>query len=353
MNFIETVFEKLRRHPKRIVFPEGTEPRILMAAEKFVKLGLGTPILLGDKLEVVEAARKLGVSLEFVMVINPVTASDLPQFCSNLEKLERYRKMGIRNAAEVMVKPNYFAAMMIQYGHADALVGGASGYAGSLLRPLIQIVKPMPGVNTISSCQVVVLKDKPQFGEEGVLFMADCGVVPTPSIEQLGRIAFRAGQFARQVHGVTPRVALLSFSTKGSARTPETERVVAATAVAQEMARQHGIEMDIDGELQADAAIVPELARVKVPESRVAGKANVLVFPDLNSGNIASKLVIHLAGAQAYGQVLLGLSRPAVDLSRATTVDEIVALAAIAGLQAIEYRKLYPEASGLSGGGGS
>lgn len=350
MDFIESVFEKLRRHPKRIVFPEGSEPRILQAAEKFVKLGLGTPILLGDKIEIVEAARKLDVSLEFVMVINPATASDLPQFCRNLEKLDRYRKMGIKRAEDIMIKPNYFAAMMIQYGHADALVGGASGYAGTLLRPLIQLVKPMPGVNTISSCQVVVLKDKPQFGENGVLFMADCGVVPTPSVEQLGRIAFRAGQFARQVLGVTPRVALLSFSTKGSAKTPETERVVAAAAVAQEMARSHDIDMDIDGELQADAAIIPELAKVKVPDSRVAGQANVLIFPDLNSGNIASKLVIQLTGAKAYGQVLLGLSRPAVDLPRAAAVDEIVALAAIAGLQAIEYRKLYPEASGLGGG---
>lgn len=351
MDFIDLVFEKLRRHPKRIVFPEGSEPRILRAAERFVKLGLGTPVLLGDRAEVHRAAKDLGVNLEFVMVINPATASDLPQFCRNLEKLDRYRKMGIKNSQEIMVKPNYFAAMMIQYGQADALVGGASGYAGSLLRPLIQIVKPMPGVHTISSCQVLVLRNKPQFGENGVFFLADCGVVPNPSVEQLGRIAFRAGQFARQVLGLTPRVALLSFSTKGSAKTPETEKVLAATAVAQEMAREQGIDMDIDGELQADAAIVPDLARIKVPDSRVAGKANVLIFPDLNSGNIASKLVIHLAGAQAYGQVLLGLSRPAVDLSRATTVDEIVALAAIAGLQAIEYRKLYPEASGMLGGG--
>ncbi len=144
-----------------------------------------------------------------------------------------------------------------------------------------------------------------------------------------------------------PRVALLSYSTKGSSKTPEAERVVTATEIARELARENGIDMEIDGELQADAAIISELAKIKVPDSRVAGKANVLVFPDLNSGNIASKLVIHLAGAKAYGQVLLGLSRPAVDLSRATTVDEIVALSAIAGLQAVEYRKLYPEELGV------
>ena len=347
MKFIDSVYEKLRRHPKRILFPEGGEPRVLLAAEKLVQRELGTPILLGDKTKIVEQARAMGVSLDFVMVINPRTASDLDLFCGYLEKLERYRRMGIQSAREILLKPNYFAAMMLQYGQADALVGGASDYAGSLLRPLIQIVKPMSGVKTITSCQILVLEERAHFGEDGVFFMADCGVVPHPDVEQLGNIAYRSGLFARQVLGVTPRVALLSFSTKGSAKTPETERVVTATEIARELARADGVEMDIDGELQADAAIIPELAEIKVPGSRVAGKANVLVFPDLNSGNIASKLVTHLAGAKAYGQVLLGLSRPAVDVPRGATVDEMVALAAVAGLQAIEYRKLYPVELGL------
>lgn len=347
MEFIDSVFEKLQRHPKRFLFPDGEDPRVLRAAEIIVSKQLGTPILLGDKLTIVDLARELGVSLDFVMIINPKTASDLPLFCGYLEKLDRYRNLGIDSAREIMIKPNYFAAMMLQYGHADALIGGAGGFAGSLLRPIIQIVKPMPGVKTITSCQILVLPDKKRFGENGVLFLADCGVVPHPNTDQLGSIAYRTGLFARQVLGLTPRVALLSFSTKGSAKTPETERVVAATETARQLARENGVDMDIDGELQADAAIVPDLAHVKVAESRVAGRANVLIFPDLNSGNIASKLVIHLAGAQAYGQVLLGMTRPAVDLSRATTVEEIVALAAISGLQAIEYRKLYPEATGL------
>ncbi len=349
MEFIETVFEKLRRHPKRIVFPEGNEPRVLQATAAFVKQELGTPILLGNKSEIQAKAKELGISLEFIMIINPETASDLPLFCGYLEKLDRYRKLGMQDARDFLLKPNYFAAMMLQYGHADALVGGASGFAGTLLRPLIQLIKPMPGIKTITSCQILVLEDARNFGEDGVLFMADCGVVPNPNVEQLGSIAYRTGLFARQVLGLVPRVALLSYSTKGSSKTTDAEKVATATEIARELARENGIIMDIDGELQADAAIVPELAKVKIPDSRVAGKANVLIFPDLNSGNIASKLVIHLAGARAFGQVLLGLSRPAVDLSRASTVDEIVALAAIAGLQAIEYRKLYPEESGLAG----
>lgn len=342
MKFIESVFQKLKRHPKRIVFPEGTEPRILLAAEQFVKLQLGPAIVLGKRAEVEKVALQEKVDLDHIGIIDPETATDLPLFCERLEKLKRYHNLGPADARSTIVKPNYFAAMMVQYGQADALVGGTSTTAGTLLRPLIQLIKPLPHVQTISSCMIIEVEDK-QFGENGVMLLADCAVIPEPNVEQLATIAVQTGKIARQLKGIPPRIALLSYSTKGSAKQPSIEKVVAATALAKQKARDEGIEMQIDGEFQADTALVAELAAVKAPDSPVAGKANVLIFPDLNSGNIAAKLIQHLAKAEAYGQILLGLSRPCADMSRGATVNDILGAAAIVGLQAIEYRKLYPE----------
>jgi phosphate acetyltransferase len=340
MSFIQTVFEKLARHPKRVVFPEGTEPRVLRAAGKFASLKLGTPILLGDRSAIETAAKSQGVSLDHIMVINPGTASDFETFVSRFEKLERYRKMGPASCRELMLNANFFGAMMLQYGQADALVGGASAFSSSLLRPLIQIVAPLPHIKTISSCTIMEMTDK-EFGENGVLFMGDCAVVPNPDIDQLAAIAVETGRLSRQLTGSRPRVALLSFSTRGSAKMPLTDKIAAATAMAKKLAADQLLDMAIDGELQADAALLPELAAKKVPTSEVAGKANVLIFPDLNSGNIASKLVQYLAKPAVYGNLLTGLSKPAAS-------DEIVGVAAIAGLQAIEYRKLYPNDNPLS-----
>lgn len=240
-----------------------------------------------------------------------------------------------------MVNRNYFGAMMLQYGLVDGLVGGVASYSGSLLRPLIQLVKPIPHAEVISGCMVVEVPNR-RWGDDGVLFFADCGVVPDPTMQQLAVIAVETGLLARQVFGRQPRVAMLSFSTKGSARTSSTEKVAGATEIARQLALNLQADIAIDGELQADAALLPELAQVKVGASRVAGQANVLVFPDLNSGNIAVKLVQYLAGAQVYGQIITGLSRPAAELSRGTKAEDIAKVAAIVGLQAIEYRKLYP-----------
>lgn len=341
MKFIDTVFEKLKRHPKRVVFPDGTEPRVLWAAERFVKLHLGVPILLGNKGEIEEAATQHRIDLTRVGIIDPSSADDLNIFCERLEKLKHYRDLGNVDVREIAANPNYFGALMIQYSQADALVGGTTSFAGTLLRPLIQVVKPLPEVQTISSCMMLDLHKK-NYGENGFMLLADCAVIPQPTVEQLATIAVQAGKTCRQLTGTTPRVALLSFSTKGSAKLPSPEHVAAATALAKQKADAERLEMEIDGELQADTALLQELANRKAPSSQVAGRANVLVFPDLNSANIASKLVHILAGAEAYGQILLGLSKPCADVSRGASAEEILGVAAIVGLQAIEYRKLYP-----------
>jgi phosphate acetyltransferase len=344
MRFIDTLHEKLRRHPKRIVFPEGTEPRVLAAASKWIQMGLGPAILLGKR-EVIEAtALRGGINLDRLTLIDPATADDLPQFCAKLERLKRYRDLGDRAARDLLKNANYFGAMMIQHGQADGLVGGASEFAGMLLRPLIQLVQPLPGIEMISSCMVFDLARK-EFGANGLMLFADCAVVPEPTVSQLAEIAVQTGRTFRQLTGEKPRVAMLSFSTKGSSRLPSAEKVAAAAALARQRADAEGSWMEVDGELQADAAIDLALAKRKAPQSLVAGQANVLIFPDLEAGNIAAKLVHYFAGGDSYGQILLGLSKPAADVPRGASTDEILGCAAIVGLQAIEYRRLYPDDS--------
>jgi phosphate acetyltransferase len=341
MSLLDSVFAKLKRHPKRIVFPDGDDLRVIRACRAFYERDAGVPVLVGRREVIERVAAAEDVDLDHVAVVNPETSSDLPVFCERLERLDRYKKMGITDARAIMTNPNYYAAMMLQYGQVDALVGGVSSSSGSLLRPLIRLVKPLPHAPLVSSCMIVEVPDA-EYGDGGVLFFADCGVVPDPDMQQLAAIAVQTGLVARQVFGRRPRVALLSFSTKGSAKTASTEKVAGAVVIARQLADQLGVEIAVDGEMQADAALVPKLAERKMGPSLVAGRANVLVFPDLNSGNIAAKLVQYLASAKVYGQILLGLSRPAADLSRGASSEDIVAVAALVGLQAIEYRKLYP-----------
>ena len=342
MRFIGSVIDKLQRHPKRVVFPEGTEPRVLQAARQYYSLRLGAPILLGDRTKIKAAAADLNVSLEGVRIINPAESEDLESFARRFELLRRFKGIREREARDAMMNPNYYGAMMVAMHQADGFISGASEITGSTLRPLFQIIKVAPQAATASSCMIMEVEDT-RFGEGGVMFMADCGVIPEPTVEQLADIAVSTAQLAHQILNIRPRVALLSYSTKGSATHASIGRVQAATALARQKAAQKRFEADFDGELQVDAALVPEIALRKLPDSKVAGRANVLVFPDLNSGNIASKLVQHVARANAYGQILLGLDRPAADVSRGSNAHDILGVAAIVGLQSIAYSELYPE----------
>jgi phosphate acetyltransferase len=343
MRFIGKVIEKLQRHPKRIVFPEGEEPRILQAARQFAALRLGAPILLGDAVKVKAAAQELNVSMDDIRVINPAQSEDLENFARRFHALRREKGLRAAEAREAMLQPNYYGTMMLAMHQADGVISGASHITSSLLRPLFQIIKVAPDIHTASSCMVMEVEDS-RMGENGVLFMADCGVIPDPNAEQLADIAVATARLARHLLGVRPRVALLSFSTKGSASHASVGKVQAATAQAKRKAEQLFLEADFDGELQADAALVPEIAERKLHESRVAGRANVLIFPELNSGNIASKLVRLIGHANAYGQILLGLNRPAADVSRGSNAHDMLGVAAILGVQATDYQKLYPGA---------
>ena len=349
MRFIGQVIEKLQRHPKRIVFPEGEEPRVLQAARQFQALRLGAPILLGDKAKVKAAADDLKVSLEGIRVINPEQNDGLENFVRRMVSLRRDKGMKVAEAHDALIQPNYFGAMMVAMHQADGLVSGASHITGSVLRPLFQILKVAPQNTVASSCMIMEVEDT-RIGENGVLFMADCGVMPDPTAEQLAEIAVATAQLARHLLNVRPRVALLSYSTKGSATHPSIGKVKAATALAERKAKEKFLEAEFDGELQVDAALVPEIAARKTNDPKVAGHANVLIFPDLNSGNIASKLVRHVTKANAYGQILLGLNRPAADVSRGSTAHDVLGVAAIVGVQANDFHVLYPGAgAGLPG----
>jgi len=319
MRFIGNVIEKLQRHPKRVVFPEGTEPRILQAARQFYALRLGVPILLGDQAEVRAAAEKLNVPLDGIRIINPATSEDLDSFANRFYRLRKEKGVRAPEAREAMLQPNFYGTMMLAMHQADGLVSGASHITGSVLRPLFQIVKTAPDIHTASSCMVMEIEDT-RMGEQGVLFMADCGVIPDPTVDQLADIAVSTARLARHMLGIKPRVALLSFSTKGSAAHPSVGKVQAATAMAKRKAEQIFLDADFDGELQVDAALVPEIAERKLRDSPVAGRAN------------------------AYGQILLGLNRPAADVSRGSGAHDILGVASIVAVQSTDYQKLYPGA---------
>ena len=344
MRFIGNVIEKLQRHPKRVVFPEGDEPRILQAARQFHALRLGVPILLGEQAKVKAAAEQLDIPLDGIRIINPATSEELENFAKRFHLLRREKGLRPTEAREAMLQPNYFGTMMLAMHQADGVVSGASHITSSLLRPLFQIVRVAPDIQTASSCMVVEVEDT-RVGEKGVLFMADCGVIPEPTVEQLAQIAVSTARLARHLLGIRPRVALLSFSTKGSsAAHPSVGKMQAATAAARRLAAKLNVEADFDGEMQVDAALVPDIATRKLHDSQVAGRANVLIFPDLNSGNIASKLVTLVGRANSYGQILLGLNRPAADCSRGATPHDILGIAAIVAVQSTDYQKLYPGA---------
>lgn len=339
MSFIESVFHRLRRHPKRIVFPEGENRRVILAGRRFYELGLGVPILLGRRAVIEDLARQERVSMERLGVINPETSADLPDFCRFLETLDRYKNLGLADARSLLLNPNYYAAMMVQYGRADGIVGGVDSPTTSLLRPLLRVVKPAGAQHLVSSC-VVADTGRTDIGQRGVLVMADCGVIPSPDVEQLAAIALQAGHLCRQLTGEIPRVAMVGYSTRtNSPGAGTTEKMSAAAALAVRQARRRHLEMEIDGEFELDAALLAESAKAKNVQSAVAGRANVLVFPDLHSGHIAGKFA-GILGGRAYGQIITGLTKPAADVSRSDDVDTVATVAAIVGLQAIEMRRL-------------
>ena len=327
MALIDKIKAKAKANVKRIVLPEGEEIRNVQAAVKIVEQGLAKLTLLGDPEKVKEVAA--GASLDGLTIVNPKTSDKCAEYANMLYELRKAKGMTPEQAAELVKDPMYYGVMMVKMGDADGLVSGAIHSTGDMLRPALQIIKSKPGIKTVSSCFLMECPNK-AYGEDGVMIFADCAVNIDPDAEQLASIALGAADSARALAGIEPRVAMLSFSTKGSAKHDLVTKVQEATRIAKELDPN----LMLDGELQLDAAIVESVGQLKAPGSPVAGKANVLVFPGLEAGNIGYKLVQRLAGAEAYGPILQGIAKPCNDLSRGCSVDDIVATVAITAAQA-------------------
>lgn len=329
MELMQKIWSSARERNRCIVLPEGTEERTLQAANKITEENLARIVLIGNKAEIEQKSVSLNLNhIKDVEIIDPKNNPKKQVYADLLYELRKERGMTKEQAEELAENPLYLANLMIKNKDAHGAVAGAENATGDVLRPAFQIIRTRPGVSVVSGAFIMVFKDK-QWGEDGVMVFADCAAHPNPNAEELAGIAVATAHTAKSIAGIEPKVALLSFSTKGSAKHEMVDKIVEATKLAQEMAP----EFDIDGELQADAAIVPSIGSSKAPDSKIAGKANVLVFPTLETGNIAYKLVQRMAGAEAIGPIMQGMAAPINDLSRGCSVEDIVNLVAITANQ--------------------
>lgn len=334
MQLMKQVWNAAKADKKRIVLPEGDEERTLIASEKIVKEGLATVILVGNEESIINNAKALNVNLEGVEIVDPNKSDRLEFYVKEFYELRKNKGMTIEKSDMIVRDPLYFATMMVKVDEADGLVSGAVHTTGDLLRPGLQIIKTTPGVSVVSSFFIMMIPNS-SYGEEGMLLFADCAVNPNPTAAQLASIAIATADTAKNLCKVSPKVAMLSFSTMGSADHELVSKVREATEIAKELRP----DLDIDGELQLDAAIVSSVAEQKAPNSKVAGRANVLVFPDLQAGNIGYKLVQRFARAEAIGPVCQGFAKPINDLSRGCSSDDIVNVVALTAVQAQAQNK--------------
>ncbi|MBP5172264.1 MAG: phosphate acetyltransferase [Bacteroidales bacterium] len=333
MSLIEKIIARACSNKQRIVLPESLEDRTITAADRALADGLADIILIGSPSEIEAKASELGLkNIGKATIIDPATSPKTEEYANLLYELRKAKGMTPEEAHKLVMNPLNFGCLIIKSGDADGQISGALSTTGETLRPALQIIKCAPGITCVSGAMLLVTKT-PQYGEEGVLVVGDVAVTPAPDAGQLAQIAVCTAQTAKSVAGfVEPRVAMLSFSTKGSAKHEVVDKVVEATA----LARQLDPSLKIDGELQADAALVPSVGAKKAPGSEIAGKANVLVFPNLEVGNIGYKLVQRLGNADAIGPILQGIARPVNDLSRGCSVEDIYNLIAITACQAMD-----------------
>ena len=329
MSVLDSIKEKAKADVKHILLPEGSEERTVQAARIITDEKIAKVTLLGDEEEIKKVAEKFNVCLCGIDIINPLTDPDFEHYANGFYELRKAKGMTPEKARETIKNTLFYACMMIKEGKADGMVSGAINTTGNTLRPGLQIIKMAKGINTISSCFIMEIPNK-EYGDNGLMLFGDCAININPNPDELASIAIATANTAKTLLGMDPKVAMLSFSTKGSAKHENVDKVTAALAKVKELAP----DLDVDGELQADAAMVPKVAALKAPGSKVAGHANVLIFPDLQAGNIGYKLVPRLAGAEAVGPVSQGFAKPINDLSRGCSIADIVSVVAITAVQA-------------------
>lgn len=327
MGVLEGIRQRAAKLQKTIVLPEGVEPRIIEAAAMATESKVSKVILLGNPEQI--RSNSKGVDLSGVEIIDYLNSDKMDLYAKELFELRKHKGITIEDAGKMLKDPLYYAVMMVKMGDADGMVAGSINSTADVLRPALQIIKTAPGIRVVSSVFFIELPTD-EYGHKGTLIFGDCGVNPDPNAEELAAIAVSTARTAKQVALMEPVVALLSYSTKGSAVHPRVDKVIEATKLAKQMAP----EFMIDGELQGDAALVEKVGRLKCPDSQVAGMANVLVFPDLDSGNIAYKLTQYLAGAQAVGPICQGFAKPINDLSRGCSPLDVMNAIAITAVQA-------------------
>ena len=335
MTLIESIIARAKSNRQRIVLPESLEERTLTAADMALADEIADIILIGNSDEIHALADKLGLKhISKATIIDPATSEKTAEYAKLLYELRKNKGMTEEKAAQQVLDPLYFGCLIIKSGDADGQISGALSTTGETLRPALQIIKCAPGISCVSGAMLMITRT-PQYGENGVLVMGDVAVTPMPDASQLAQIAVCTAQTAKSVAGIAePKVAMLSFSTKGSAKHEVVDKVVEATRLAKELAPY----LKIDGELQADAALVPSVGQKKAPGSEIAGHANVLVAPCLEVGNIGYKLVQRLGNADAIGPILQGIARPVNDLSRGCSVDDIYKMVAITACQAMDAK---------------
>ena len=337
---MEPLFEKLKSnaiaHRQRIVLPESLEPRTLTAADRILAEGVADIVLIGDSDSILAKAGELGLGhINQATIINPAHSEAVEKYAQLFFELRKSKGITIEEARKKVQGPLYLGCLIIKNGEASGQVAGAENTTSNVLRAAFQVLKTAPGISTVSGAFIMLLPEGSPYGQDGIMVFADCAVVPSPTAQQLAEIAIETEHTARHLAGIDPKVAMLSFSTKGSAKHENVDKVVEATRLALEK----NPAMKLDGELQADAALVPAVGASKAPGSAIAGQANVLVFPDLQAGNIGYKLVQRLAGATAVGPVLQGLGAPVSDLSRGCNADDVYKTIIITCNQAIAQAK--------------
>lgn len=329
MKLINDIKDKARKLNKRIVLPEGTEERTLKAADQAIAEKLASVILLGNPAELFELADKHGLkNIGKAEIIDPVSHKMKDHYVDMMVEIRKHKGLTRDEAMKLIENPLYLSVMIIKNGDADGEVAGAANATGDVLRPAFQYVKTKPGISVVSGAFIMIHPD-PSFGENGVIVFADGAVHPDPTDKELAEIAVATARTTKSILGIEPRVAMISFSTKGSAKHEMVEKVINATRMAREMAP----DLQIDGELQVDAALIESIGKKKAPDSEIAGRANVMIFPSLDVGNVAYKLVQRLGKAEAIGPVLQGMAAPINDLSRGCSVNDIVSLIAITAIQ--------------------
>ncbi|NLL70151.1 MAG: phosphate acetyltransferase [Epulopiscium sp.] len=327
MNFLQSIKQRAKNQRKTIVLPEALERRTLEAAEQVLKEDIADVILIGNKNEILKVGQ--GLDLSNVCIIDPLAYEEIEDFISTLVELRKHKGMTVEKAKELLKNPLYFGVMMVKKGKADGMVAGAINSTADVLRPSLQILKTAPGTKLVSAFFLMVVPEC-EYGADGTFIFSDAGLVPNPNAEELAAIAINSAQSFQQLVAKEPIVGMLSFSTKGSASHPDVDKVIEATKLAKELAPN----LKLDGEFQLDAAIVPSVGQAKAPNNDIAGHANVLIFPDLDAGNIGYKLTQRLAKAEAYGPITQGIAKPVNDLSRGCTAEDIVGVVAITAVQA-------------------